>query len=490
MAGARADDDTNYPGWEEAWLLSTRNPWLFATGVLGYLPYGADNPDGKRQLEQWQDRFLRDFYLDPMGAQTNEPRHTVRSGHGVGKSTIIAILALWFPLTHYDSKTVVTANSQDQLRTNNWPELRKQSKLLPPALLSQIQIDEERLYVKADPEMAFVVRRTASKHNPEALAGIHAEHVLYLIDEASGIDDIIFETAQGSLSTPGACACMFSNPTRVTGFFYKTHTSLQHRWRGFHVSSRDVPRARGHIEDVESAYGKGSNKVKVRVDGDFPTQDDDTVIPLSWVRASIDRDVVHLPYLPVWGLDVARFGDDRSALAKRQANRLLEPVKWWHGKDTMQLTGLVYKEYHETHEDARPKEILIDVIGLGSGVVDRCRELGLPVRGINVAEAEAIGDRCMRLRDELWFAARDWFESKDCSIPNDPHLISELVVPTYDQHSSGRNVVESKKDMKKRVPEMGSPDIADAFVLTFAGSSHRKAPLRRGPPQRRNPWAA
>lgn len=477
-------------GWEQAWLSSANNPWLFATGVMGYLPANAPNPDGQRQLEAWQDKFLKEFFLDPAGNVTNSPRHSTRSGHGVGKSTIIAMLALWFPLTHYDSKTVITANSQDQLKVNNWPELRKQAKYLPDALRAQIQIDEEMAYIKADKEMAFIVRRTASKSNPEALAGIHALHVLYLIDEASGIDDIIFETAQGSLSTPGACACMFSNPTRVTGFFYKTHHELQHRWRCHHVSSRDVARARGHIEDVEAAYGKGSNRARVRIDGEFPTQDDNTVIPLEWVRAAIDRDVVRLPYLPVWGVDVARFGDDRSALAKRQANRLLEPVKFWHNKDTMQLSGIIHSEYYATHEDMRPKEILIDVIGIGSGVVDRCRELGLPVRGINVAESNATSDQCMRLRDEIWWKAREWFESKDCSIPNDPKLISELVVPTYDAHSSGRIVVESKKDTKKRVPEMGSPDIADSFMLTFAGSQYRKQVDRRGAPVRRRPWAA
>jgi phage terminase large subunit len=477
------------PDWAQAWTESANNPWLFATGVLGYLPAGVSNPDGARQLEKWQDKFLKDFFLDPKGNPTNSPRHSVRSGHGVGKSTIIAILALWYPLTHYDSKTVITANSQDQLKTNNWPELRKQSKNLPDALRSQIQIDEERMYVKASPEMAFVVRRTASKSNPEALAGIHAEHVLYLIDEASGIDDIVFETAQGSLSTPGACACMFSNPTRVSGFFHKTHHELSDYWRCSHVSSRDVPRATGHIETVERAYGKGSNRARVRIDGEFPNQDDNTVIPLEWVLASIDRDVAKLDYLPIWGVDVARFGDDRSALAKRQANRLLEPVKSWHNKDTMQLSGIIHREYFDTHEDMRPKEILIDVIGIGSGVVDRCKEMGLPVRGINVAESNASDDRCMRLRDEIWWKAREWFEAKDCSMPNDPSLISELVVPTYDAHSSGRVVVESKKDTKKRIPEMGSPDIADAFVLTFAANPFRKMVDRKGPPKWRNPWA-
>lgn len=488
-AGASVSRETP-EGWQDAWLASANDPWLFATAVLGYLPWGVPNPDGHRQLERWQDRFLKDFYLDPLGNKTASPRHSVRSGHGVGKTTVIAILAIWFPLTHYDSKTVLTANSQDQLRVNNWPELRKQASFLPEPLRKQLQIDEERAYLKAAPEMAFVVRRTASKHNPEALAGIHAEYVLYLIDESSGIDDIIFETAQGSLSTPGAIACMFSNPTRTSGFFYDTHHVLSKRWRGFHVSSLDVPRARGHIEDIELAYGKGSNKWRVRVEGEFPSQDDDTVIPLAWVRAAIDREVQTLDFVPVWGVDVARFGDDASALAKRQANRLLEPVKVWHGKDNMQLTGLIMAEYNATHEDMRPKHILIDVIGNGSGVVDRCREQGLPAIGVNVAESNATVDKCFKLRDELWWKGREWFEARDCSIPNDAQLISELVVPTYDHHSSGRVVVESKKDMKKRVPAMGSPNCADALLLTFAGNSSRKMPKRPDAPVRRDPMAA
>lgn len=476
--------------WAQAWAESAHDPYKFAVSVLGFLPAGIPNPDGRLQLERWQDAFLRGFYTGPDGNATDSPRHSIRAGHGVGKGLVIAILAVWFPLTHYDSKTVITGNSQDQLRDNNWSELRKIHGFLPNALKEQLDISEERMAVKADPAMAFVVRRTASKSNPEALQGIHAKHVLYLIDEASGIPDIVFEVAQGSLSTQGACAVMTSNPTRGSGYFYDTHHKLRHRWKTWVVNCEDVPRAQNHISDVIASYGRNSNKYKVRVLGEFPTADDDTVVPLEWVEAAIDRDVAKLDYLPVWGLDVARFGSDATALAKRQANRLLEPVKFWHSLDTMQVSGVVHREYYDTHEDMRPKEIMIDVIGIGAGVVDRCKELGLPVRGVNVAEANATNDECMRLRDELWWAARTWFESKDCSIPNDQRLISQLVVPTYDFHSSGRIVVESKKDLKKRIPSMGSPDGADALCLTFAGSQYRKMPIRRGPPVRRDPWAA
>lgn len=284
--------------WMEAWMDSASDPHKFVTKVLNFLPAGVPNPDNRRQLEPWQDRFLRDFFLDPENRKTDNPRHSVRSGHGTGKTTVISALSFWFPLTHYDSKTVLTAASQDQLRNNVLAELRKTAGYLPEALRSQVQIDEERMVVKASPEMAFAVRRTSSKSKPESLAGIHAKHVLILVDEASGIDDIVFETAQGSLSTPGACACLFSNPTRTSGFFYDTHNSLRHRWRTMVVSSADVPRARGHLADIEAAYGKGSNKWRVRVLGEFPTADDNkrTHIPDEIKsRVGDDETVVWVP---------------------------------------------------------------------------------------------------------------------------------------------------------------------------------------------------
>lgn len=477
------------PAWMAAWLKSGRNPRSFAIDVMGFLPAGVPNPSGQHQLEAWQDKFLGDFFTDPAGNPTDDPRHSVRAGHGVGKGVVLAILALWFPLTHYDSKCVLTANSQDQLRDNNWPEIRKWHKLLPDALQEQVQIDEERLYVKASPEMAFVVRRTASKGNPEALQGIHAKSVLYLVDEASGIEDIVFEVAQGSMSTKGAMACLFSNPTKNSGFFFDTHTKLRNRWRTWRVNCEDVPRARGHIQDVIEAYGKDSNKYRVRVLGEFPTADDDVVIPLNLLEAARKREIETYSMLPVWGVDVGRFGEDASALAKRKANRLLEPVKEWHGKDTMQLCGLIYNEWRDTPPELRPVSIYVDVIGIGAGVVDRLKEMELPAVGINVAETKAIDERVYRMRDQLWWNGRQWFEARDCYIGDDAGLISELCVPTYDYSSNGKIVVESKKDLKAR--GVKSPNRADAFLLTFAMPDKRRARVERYKPEpSASSWAA
>jgi phage terminase large subunit len=483
--------------WQRAWLGSRDNPWLFATGVLGFAPSGTEPAPDQPVLEQWQDDFLREFHTSS--------RHSIRSGHGTGKGTVLAILALWFPLTHYDSKSVLTANSQDQLRDNNWPEIRKWHRRLPEPLRVQLDIQEERLALKAAPDMGFVVRRTASKHNPEALQGIHAKHVLYLVDEASGIAEIVFEVAQGSLSTDGAIAVLMSNPTRAKGFFYDTHHRLRDRWKCRRVSSEDVPRARGHIADIEALYGKDSNKYRVRVLGEFPTKDDDTVIPLEWAEAAKNRNVTISAVWPKWGCDPARFGDDRTALVRKQGNSITHAPNVWKNLDGPQVAGRIIELYNSTPKDQRPRLICVDVIGIGASVVDHLRLPDSPVkdiiRAVNVAESASNSDKYHRLRDELWWKGREWFAGKDCCIKIDPHwssdqkalveeLLSELTAPTYDFSVSGKIVVQSKEDMKK--DGLRSPDIADAFLLTFAGGEVSRARLdvhREYDPEPIDPWA-
>ena len=432
-----------------------RSPRRFVTEVFDPAP----------TLEAWQGQAL-----DLVG---EHDRVAIRSGHGVGKTTLVAWIVLWFLLTRFPTRVPVTANSQDQLRDVVWPALLKWHRALKEPLRSWLIPSATHLHLASAPEDAFAVARTASRDNPEALQGFHAEHVLFAIEEASGIHDIVFEVAQGALSTAGAKVLMVSNPTRLTGYFHDAFTrpGFAERWAKMHVNSEDVPRARGHIDDIVARYGLESNAYRVRVKGDFPTSDSQQVIPSDWIEAAVGRDVKPTRFRPVWGLDVARFGDDRTALARRRGNTLIEPVKWWRGKDTMQVAGLVMDAWKLADEIDRPSEILVDVIGIGAGVVDRLFELGLPVRGVNVGESPAVSDRHMRLRDELWFKTRAWFEAKDCTMPRDEALIAELAAPTYDFSSSGKIVIESKADMKSR--GLPSPDLADAFMLTFAGGLDR-----------------
>ena len=426
---------------------SRSNPRLFVTDIL------------RAEPEPWQ--------AEALGHLATSDRVAIRAGHGVGKTAFLCWAIYWFALTRRDWVIPVTANSQDQLRDVVWAEMMRWHRRLPAFLADGLEITAERITLKEAPEN-FIVARTASKDRPEALQGFHARNMLFAIEEASGIPEEVFEVAQGALSTAGAKVIMGGNPTRGEGFFYRAFHSNRDRWTTMRVSSQDVPRARAHIADIAANYGADSNIYRVRVLGEFPTGEDDSVIPLHLCESAVARAVEPSEaFRVVWGLDVARFGDDRTALAKRRGNVLLEPIKHWSSKDTMQVCGLIVDEYKSTFDDEQPSEIVVDSIGLGAGVVDRLLELGLPVRGLNVGEQPAAKARFMRSRDELWFAARDWLARLDSKLPKDDALIAELTAPKFTISSSGKVQVERKEDLKKRGQR--SPDLADAFIMTFAG---------------------
>lgn len=412
--------------------------------------------------EPWQAEVLKSI-------EAGERRIAIRAGHGVGKSALESWLIIWFLLFKRPCKIPVTANSQDQLRDVVWAEVARWHRELPTFIKDMIEVTSERVCIKADPEAAFAVARTARPEKPEALQGFHSPNLLFVLEEASGIEDIIFETAGGALTGANAMVIMAGNPTRAQGYFHRAFTINRESWRCFHVpcsaSSRVSP---DYAKEIATEYGVDSNVYRVRVLGEFPTSEDDAVIPLGLIEAAVVRDVSPSEAGIVWGLDVARFGDDSTALVKRRGNMMIEPSREWKKFDLMQTAGVISKEYMETPLDKRPSAINVDVIGMGGGVVDRLRELGLPVRGVNVGEAASTSPHLfMRLRDELWWKARDWFEGRSCTMPNDGALIGELVSPKYKLESSGKIKIESKDEMKKR--GVKSPNRADAFCLTFAG---------------------
>lgn len=417
--------------------------------------------------EPWQEQALR--------AIESSDRVAIRSGHGVGKSALLAWLVLWFLSTRSAAKVPCTAPTAHQLSDILWGEIAKWRRRLPRELADRIEVKKERIELAHAPFECFAVARTARKEQPEAFQGFHSENLLFVVDEASGVEDAIFEVGEGAMSTPGAKTVLAGNPTRVSGYFFEAFHRARAAWTTLRVSCADSSLvASNYAEGMAQRYGPDSNVYRVRVLGEFPTAEDDAVIPLDWCESAVRRDVAPIEGMRVvWGLDVARFGSDRTALAKRRGNVLLEPVSWWHGRDLMQVCGLVIDAYEAADDDERPDEILVDSIGIGAGVVDRLRELGLPAREINVAEAAANDAHHHKRRDELWWRAREWFEARNCLIPDDPALIAELSLPKYRFTSAGKLQVESKDEMKSRGVQ--SPDLADAFCLTFAGGVQRAA---------------
>tara|TARA_R110002012_G_C11647851_1_gene611154 strand:- start:655 stop:2061 length:1407 start_codon:yes stop_codon:yes gene_type:complete len=398
----------------------------------------------------------------------------IKSGHGTGKSTCCAWLMLHHMLCFYPQKTVCTAPTAAQLFDALFAELKSQLLRLPPALQQLFEVFSERIVLKADPSGSFISCRTARKETPEALQGIHSAHVLLICDEASSVDNAIFEAAGGSLSTPNSKLVMVGNPTRAEGYFYDAFTKLKDRYWTRTVSCIDSPRVTPeYIKEMEDRYGSDSSTFAIRVLGNFAETSEDTIISNSLVESAVTRDVEVSEIAPiVYGLDIARFGSDKSALCKRQGNHVLEPIKSWAKLDTMALTGAVHAEYMKAQAEGKaPVEILCDSIGVGAGACDRMRELGMPAIDVNTGESASVSGQYKNLRAELWHKAKEWFEQRNCRIPRDERLMFELCSPRYTYESSGKIRMETKAEMKKRLGHKGSPDFADSFVLTFAGTS-------------------
>ena len=427
------------------------DPVSFVKEVLGVEP------------DEWQEEFLN-------AVKDGHRKISIRSGHGVGKSTGGSWAMLWYLLTRYPVKVVVTAPTSAQLYDALFAELKRWVKELPDPVQQLLDVKQERIELKASPTEAFISARTSRAEQPEALQGVHSDNVMLVADEASGVPEQVFEAAAGSMSGHNAMTILFGNPVRSSGFFFDTHNRLKDEWWTKRVSCVDSKRvSEEYVNEMKSRYGEESNAFRIRVLGEFPRSDDDTVIPMELLESAKQRDVVAYEDAPiVWGLDVARFGSDSSVLCKRKSNVVLGRQRW-RNLDLMQLTGAVVAEFNAAEFKEKPIEILVDSIGLGAGVVDRLQELGLPARGINVSESPAMGQTYLNLRAELWHKAKAWLEKRDCKIPNDEDLIAELATVRYTFTSSGKIKIESKDDIRKR--GLKSPDIADAFILTFASDA-------------------
>ena len=473
----------------EIWSMNVKDdPYNFVKFIF---PWGEkDTPleefTGPRK---WQEKILRDISINIQrnnGQATPDMfRLAVASGRGIGKSALVAWLILWMLSTRLGSTTIVTANTEQQLRSRTWAELGKWLTLsinnhwftktattikpeawFEEALKRDLKIDTGYYYAQA---------QLWSEENPDAFAGIHSNYgVCLIMDEASGIPAPIYSVSEGFFTEPteNRYWFTFSNPRRNTGPFYDSFHSKRKFWELEQIDSRTVEGTDQNLfQSMLEQYGEDSTVARVEVLGEFPHADDDAVIPMELARAALGRDVALTSSDPiVWGLDVARFGGDNSALCIRQGNTVFE-IKTFKSMDLMQLCGAVKNLYDDATAISKPQEILVDVIGLGSGVVDRLSEQNLPVRGVNVAESPATSKNYLNLRAELWFAIKDWLAQRDCRLPYDDELVAELVAPSYKYTSTGKIKIESKEEMKKR--GIKSPDKADALALTMASSAAR-----------------
>jgi hypothetical protein len=407
------------------------------------------------------------------------------SGHGIGKSALVAWIILWGMSTFEDTRGVVTANTESQLRTKTWVELAKWHRLFIGRDLFRMTATS---LFSVDPEHSRTWRFDCvpwSEKNTEAFQGMHnkGKRLILVFDEASGIVDLIWEVAEGALTDTGTQIiwAVFGNPTMNKGRFRDCFSGgkFAHRWLHGAVDSRTVPFTnKKQIAEWIDDYGEDSDFVRVRVRGVFPRIDAVSFIPLVLAQSAVMRNVEPQGGAPViLGVDVGRFGDDPSVIYPRQGrDGLIHPIELFHGISTMELASRVAL----TFRNLRAKVCMVDEGGVGGGVVDRLRQLNIPVMGVDFGSgADGVTEDLTKYankRAEIWGAMREWLRVG--AIPETVKgnvtvsegraitLVDELTGPTYGLNNKEEIQLESKKEMRRR--QVPSPNIADALACTFA----------------------
>jgi hypothetical protein len=399
-------------------------------------------------------------------------RVSVKSGHGTGKTTVLAWVVLWHVSCFPDSKTPCTAPTGHQLNDLLWAEIAKWQKKAHPFFRDALTWSKDSLAVKGNEQGQFAVARTSRKENPEALQGFHATNVLYVVDEASGVPDPIFEPMRGALSTAGARVVLAANPTRLDGLFHRTHHRLRDSWQRLTFSCLDSPMVSPeYIEEMKRDYGEDSDIYRVRVLGEFPNQSINQLIGRELVDKAMKRHLradqyTHAPI--VLGVDVAWEGDDCSVVYLRQG-LYSKQLGRFNGIDNMSLADRVISWQIE-HQ---AQNVFIDV-GWGTGVIDRMRQLGHSPTPVNFGGKATKVARYQNKRSEMWVELKEWLENGGV-LEDEEALAEELCAPEYMFTPAGKIQLEAKKDIKKR--GLPSPDRADALALTFAAPVVSKKPV-------------
>lgn len=401
-------------------------------------------------------------------------RIAVASGHGIGKSALIAQIIGWALSTFPKTKIIVTANTGEQLRTKTWPEVAKWFNMM----ICRRWFDFEATSIRAaDARLQNEWRadaQTWSEHNTQAFAGAHnhKRRLILIYDEASGIARKVWEVSEGALTDEDTeiIWVAFGNPTEADGRFRECFGSHSKLWITRQIDSRTVPGT--NLEEFQrmvDLYGEDSDFVRVRIKGQFPRVAAMQFISSDDVEEARKRPSlsVHLNDPLIMGVDVARFGDDESVIAWRKGrDATIIPWDRLRSVDTMQLAARIA----DLAIQYKPDAIHIDGGGVGGGVVDRCRQLGMNVREVQFgakpdrAQADSDPTRYANKRAEMWGYMREAL--KVITIPDEGDLQKALTGVQYGMNARDEIILESKESMKKRGES--SPDLGDALALTYA----------------------
>lgn len=454
-------------------VLCREDPLRF---VVFAFSWGKGELTAHRGPRVWQRQVLMDIGARlRAGASTDAAiKLAVASGNGVGKSALVAWLVLWALSTREDARVVVTANTGKQLENKTWPELLTWHRRLFNR--DWFLATATALY-SADPTHARTWRADAiawSETNTEAFAGLHNQgrRIVLVFDEASGIDDRIWDVSEGALTDANTeiLWLAFGNYTRNVGRFHECFGKFRHRWNSRHIDARTVEGVnQTQIAQWIADYGEDHDFVRMRVTGQCPrvgTVQFISSLVVGSARKRTDPQVLGADPLVI-GVDVARFGDDESVIkVRRGRDARTVPAIAFRGLDTMQLVGQLVALIERMGGKRVVDAIFIDETGIGGGVIDRMRQLGYKVIGVNNgATSDASTDEpCHNKGAECWARMREWLIAG--AIEDDDALCVQLESRMYGYDADNRITLEKKDDMRKR--GLASPDRADALALTFA----------------------
>jgi hypothetical protein len=443
----------------------------FTHDPVGYFRYAF-----RDDLRAWQKDVL-----EIIGKHLSNPETRympcqvgIASGHGIGKSALIAIISKWGLDTCEDCRIVVTANTETQLRTKTWPEISKWHKKSVTA--DWFHIGATSILSKdKDHEKQWRMDCVAwSETNTEAFAGLHnkGKRIIVIYDEASSIADAVWQVTQGALTDTETeiIFIAFGNPTKNTGAFRECFGRQAHRWYTRQIDSRTVEGTnQAEISKWAEDWGEDSDFFRVRVRGEFPRAGSNQFIASDVVAAARKREAIGFETLPIiLSCDVARFGEDRTVIGMRQGRRA-RVLGVHRGLDTVQVAERMIEHIQRLDPDA----VVVDGDGLGAGTVDHLRARGFDKRnGKRILHEFHGGEKAfddqlyMNRRAEIWGKMRDWLPDSD--IEDDPALDQDLSSPEYGFDNKGRIQLERKVDMKKR--GLASPDQGDQLAMTFAVS--------------------
>ncbi|MFA6429747.1 MAG: hypothetical protein WCV84_04600 [Patescibacteria group bacterium] len=420
----------------------------------------------------WPDIFVYDKLEEICDSIVHNRRTTIRSGHGVGKSWLMARVAIWFLSVHRPGIVLTTAPTGRQVEKVLWGEIHSAynaSRVPLGGTLLQItwKIDESNYALGFSTEESVNQREFGSAK----MQGFHSPNLLIVLDEGAGIAPETWIGATSLLTGENNKLVDIGNPSSPTGPFYETFKSPI--YNKIHISCFDHPNVklgrvvvpgavtREWIEERKAEWGENSPLYQAKVLGNFPTEGTDTLIPLTWVERAVENPNVKEEGAKSIGCDVARFGDDLTTIYKCTGS-WFDLVEAAGKQDTTETAGKLQK----AAKDFETEFVAVDDTGVGGGVTDICRSNGTSVIPVNFGCAANDPEKFFNLKAEIYWGLREAFEKEnEIRIPNNPHLIGQLASIKFSITAKGQIKIESKDEMKKR--GLKSPDHADGLAICF-----------------------